>query len=270
MPALPNCAEIELAIDDGWLKIRLNRPEARNALSAEMIRELATAFRAVRDDRSVRGISLRGAGGYFCAGGDLKMLRSIGAMADAEARAAALDVSRDGAELFRLVREAPQPVIALIEGPVMAGGVGLASASDFAICAANAVFSLSEVAVGLVPAQIAPYVVQRLGFIRGRQMMISAARINAAEAIAVGLVDQVVDDSDALEAAEAEMIAKLRRAAPDAVAKTKAMIDLAGLVSTSDFIDHAAAAFADAVTGGEGREGLAAFGEGRKPAWTQS
>lgn len=268
MPPLPNTSEIELGYSQGWLKIRLNRPEARNALSGVMIRELISAFEAVRDDRGVRGISLRGNGGFFCAGGDLKMLRAIGAMEADEARAAALAVSRDGADLFRLVREAPQPVVALIEGPVMAGGVGLASAADFAICTSDAMFSLSEAAVGLVPAQIAPYVIQRLGFIRGRQLMISAARIDAARAAVVGLVDQVVDDAAALEAAETEIMTQLRRAAPDAVAKTKGMCDLVGRVPVADFMDQAAAAFADAVTGKEGREGTAAFAEGRKPAWT--
>ncbi|WP_150293257.1 enoyl-CoA hydratase/isomerase family protein [Sphingobium estronivorans] len=270
MSTLSHSPVIELVRSDGWLKIRLNRPESRNALNGDMIRELVAAFRAVRDDRSVRGISLRGNGGFFCAGGDLKMLRAIGGMEAGEARAAALAVSRDGADLFRLVREAPQPVVALIEGPVMAGGVGLASAADFAICTKDAIFSLSEAAVGLVPAQIAPYVVQRLGFIRGRQMMISAARIDAAEAVAVGLVDRMVEDAAALDAAEAEMMTRLRRAAPGAVASTKAMIDLVGREPMDGFIDRAAAAFADAVTGEEGREGTAAFGEGRKPAWAQA
>ena len=133
MPDLPNTNTLETDVQHAWLTIWLNRIESRNALNEQMITELRNILELVRGDRSVRGITLRGRGGFFCSGGDLKAFRSDfqGGASSKELVAAA---SRSAGELFRLVNEMPQVVVILVEGAAIAGGLGLACAGDLVVC----------------------------------------------------------------------------------------------------------------------------------------
>ena len=157
MRDLPETATLLLDRDDGWLTVWLNRPDARNALSAEMAGELAAVVEAVRDDRTVRGVTFRGKGDVFCAGGDIKGFRSIVEGDAIHDEVAAF--SRDAGRLFHAVNELPQVTIMLVHGAAMAGGLGLACAGDIVVVARDTRFALTETLIGIPPAQIAPLVV---------------------------------------------------------------------------------------------------------------
>ncbi len=164
MNELPVTKSLELNKSGEWLYIWFNRPEKRNALAKEMTDELMDVFAAIKNDRSIRGVSLRGRGGVFCAGGDLKALGDMATQTHHTAHNNAIAASLDGANLFRALHELPQFTLAVVEGAAMAGGMGLASAADVTIAEENAKFALTETRIGLIPAQIAPYLISVGGY----------------------------------------------------------------------------------------------------------
>ncbi|MFC3228970.1 enoyl-CoA hydratase/isomerase family protein [Marinibaculum pumilum] len=267
MTELPKTETLLLARDGAWLTIWFNRPEARNALSQELTGELVAVLQAVRGDRSIRGITLRGKGGTFCAGGDLKGFKSNyqgGEQGVAEVAAS----SRAGGEMFDLINEMPQVVVILVEGAAMAGGLGMVCTADVVAVTADAKFALTETTLGIPPAQIAPFVAQRLGLRTARRLMLTASRFDGAEAGRLGLADHVVDDAAGLEAVEAEVRKQVMRCAPGANAVTKEILLATRHLDRPAMLDFAADGFARCMLGEEGREGIASFLEKRKPAWT--
>lgn len=266
MTQLPVTTALALELTDGWLRIWFDCPDSRNALSEEMAGELVAVLEVVRDDRAVRGISLRGRGGVFCAGGDLKAFREIGA-AGKEARSMAESVSHSAARLFRLIDTAPQVTLALIEGAAMAGGFGVACACDVVVATADARFSLTETRIGLTPAQIAPYVLRRLGIATGRRLMLLASQLDGKEAARLGLVDELAEDGDGLAEIESRIRTRVFGSAPGAVAATKQVIGAAAHLDHAELASLAAKRFAECMLSEEGREGIASFLERRKPAW---
>jgi isohexenylglutaconyl-CoA hydratase len=266
MTRLPDTSATALELDDGWLRVWFDRPDRRNALSAELAGDLVTVLEAVRDDRAVRGICFRGRGGVFCAGGDLKAFAQISAV-DRHARSMAESVSHSAARLFRLIDTAPQVTVALIEGAAMAGGFGIACACDVVVSTADARFALTETRIGLTPAQIAPYVLNRLGAATGRRLMLLASEFDGRTAGRIGLADELAEDADALAAMEAKIRAQLLACAPGAVAATKEVIGAAAHLDHAELAALAAKRFAECMISEEGREGIASFLERRKPAW---
>ena len=265
--SLPLTRHILLRRDGPWLHVTLNRPEVRNAFSTEMSEDLNNTFDAVRGDRSVRGIVLRGAGGNFCAGGDIKGFRdSMQSSGDPRAIAAR---NRDYGRLLAKIQSAPQPVIMLVEGGAMGGGFGLTCVSDVAIASATARFAMSEVTLGVIPAQIAPFVARRLGITNARRMAVTAGRLDAQQAQAIGLVHYAVADAAAMEAKCQEVLADIRRTAPGAVAETKRLILATAETPIETLLDEAAAAFGRTMLEPEAKEGVAAFLEKRKPKWAE-
>jgi isohexenylglutaconyl-CoA hydratase len=268
MPVLPETETIEAAFDGGWLTIWFNQPENRNALSDALVADLTACLLAVREDRSVRGITLRGRGGTFCAGGDLKAFKaSFQAASGPGARERVMATSCAGAALFDLVNTMPQVVIALIEGAAMAGGFGLACCADVVIAARDAKFAFTETAIGLSPAQIMPFVLQRLGHATGRRLMLTAARFDGEEAARLRLADFTGETANELEAHEARIRRQVLGCAPGAVADTKRLIFALPGLSRAEAVQAAAENFAGRMLSDEGAEGLAAFVERRKPAW---
>lgn len=258
-------ATLETKVSAGWLTIRLNRPEARNALSAEMVDDLLVLLNQTADDRLIRGVTLRGNGGTFCAGGDLKGFKSgLQAQSDLAAIEAA---SKQAGELFHRINTLPQVVVILVEGAAMAGGLGMVCAADVVAVTSDARFALTEVTLGIPPAQIAPYVVARLGLATARRLMLTAARFDGVEAGRVGLADYVVSTASALDQVEAEIRKSVQKCAPSANAVTKDILLAAQTLSADQMRDYAAKGFAKCLAGDEGREGIAAFLEKRKPAW---
>jgi len=268
MTDLPETKTLDLELDQGWLTIWLNQPEKRNAFTDDLRDELVTVLRRVRDDRSVRGITLRGRGSVFCAGGDLKAFKTqfqgVGTHTDVVA------MSKQGAEIFDLVNSAPQVVIVLIEGAAMAGGFGMACCADVVICEASARFAMTETMLGLSPAQISPFVIQKLGYATARRLMLTGARFDGVGAKEYGLADFTGADVGELEAIEASIREQVLKCAPGAIAETKSLILKLPSLSRSQIIDAAAENFARRMMSDEAREGIAAFFDKTKPSWTVS
>ncbi|HCL3368073.1 isohexenylglutaconyl-CoA hydratase [Pseudomonas aeruginosa] len=263
--SLPHCETLLLEPVEGVLRITLNRPQSRNAMSLAMVGELRAVLAAVRDDRSVRALVLRGAGGHFCAGGDIKDM----AGARASGAEAYRTLNRAFGSLLEEAQAAPQLLVALVEGAVLGGGFGLACVSDVAIAAADAQFGLPETSLGILPAQIAPFVVRRIGLTQARRLALTAARFDGREALRLGLVHFCEADADALEQRLEETLEQLRRCAPNANAATKALLLASESGELGALLDDAARQFAEAVGGAEGSEGTLAFVQKRKPVWAQ-
>ncbi|MHA3737516.1 enoyl-CoA hydratase/isomerase family protein [Pseudomonas sp. Eth.TT006] len=263
MSILPDCQTLLLEQHGGVLHITLNRPDSRNAMSLHMVAELRAVFAAVKDDRDVRALVLSGAGGHFCAGGDLKD------MANARARGADAyrELNRAFGALLQEAQHTPQVLISVLQGAVLGGGFGLACVSDIAIADHQAQFGLPETSLGLLPAQIAPFVVQRIGLTETRRLALTAARFDGLEARRLGLVHFVEQDSQALAERLDQVLGQILCCAPQANAMTKKLLLASAGQPSSELLDEAAQWFSDAVAGAEGIEGTMAFVQKRKPRW---
>jgi methylglutaconyl-CoA hydratase len=252
------------AVDErGIATVTLNRPELRNAFDDAVIAELTALFGRLGADPTVRVIVLTGAGSAFSAGGDLNWMRRMASYSESQniADAAAM------AEMLRTINEMPKPVVARVNGVAFAGGVGLICCCDIAVAAEDAIFAVSEVRLGLVPATIAPYLVAATGPRAARRYNLTGESFSAAEALRIGLIHQIVPRSGLDEAVTA-IIAALLLGAPGAQALSKAMIsEVAGRPVTPALMAHTARAIAAARALPEGREGLAAFLEKREPGF---
>lgn len=262
---LPNCDTLLLKLEASVLHITLNRPGCRNAMSLAMVEELRAVFAAVRDDLSVRALVLRGAGGHFCAGGDIKDMAGARATGGDAHRA----LNRAFGSLLEQAQAVPQVLVAVLEGAVLGGGFGLACVSDIAIARQDAQFGLPETGLGVIPAQIAPFVVARIGLTQARRLALTAARFAGVEAERQGLVHFSEADGAAIEARLQQVLSQVRRCAPQANAQTKALLLASETGALGPLLDRAAEQFAAAVTGAEGIEGTLAFVQKRAPQWTQ-
>jgi isohexenylglutaconyl-CoA hydratase len=268
MTELPQTSHLRLDRRGAVLHVWLDRPELRNALSQQMVRELAATFAAIADDRAVRIVVLRGSGGTFCAGGDIKSMSSAQAAPASSDVDELKDSNRRFGAMLQAVNAAPQVVIAAVEGAAMGGGFGLACVADITIATADARFAMSEVTIGVVPAAISPFVVQRIGLTASRRLAVTGVRLSGREAAAVGIAHVEAADAAALDAALREACNQVLKCAPGAVAATKRlMLRAAGPDALADLLGDAADVFAAAVRSAEGREGTSAFVEKRKPSW---
>jgi isohexenylglutaconyl-CoA hydratase len=247
------------------VRLTLNRPQRRNAMSTAMGAAIDAALDALEGDREARVVVLSGAGGHFCAGLDLSEVASGGTEAERLAAQQARN-HRTGQRFLRLSR-LPQVVVAAVQGAAHAGGLGWVCAADVAIATADARFCAPEVRRGLVPAQILPWLARRMGRSAATRMVLRGDVIDAAQAGRLGLVHQVVPDADALEAAVSAVLADLRQGAPMALAATKALIAALGPLAPDGYAEAGADAFARCAAGPEAREGIAAFQQKRPPAW---
>jgi methylglutaconyl-CoA hydratase len=247
----------------GVATLTLNRPAVHNAFDDALIAELTSSLRRVAAETALRVVVLTGSGQSFSAGGDLNWMRRMAQFSDAENRADAMAL----ATLMRTLDELRKPTVARVNGAAFAGGLGLVSCCDIAIAAEDAVFSLSEARLGLVPATIAPYVVAAIGPRAARRYCLTAERFSANEALRLGLVHEVAPRAS-LDAAVEKIVAALLEAAPGAQARAKRLIAEVQSRPLGDAtMALTAQVIADARASAEGREGLAAFFEKRKPAW---
>jgi isohexenylglutaconyl-CoA hydratase len=263
---LPETETLELTRDGAFLHVTLNRPDTRNAMSLGMVDELMQVFDAVENDESIRGLVLRGAGGHFCAGGDIKDMSGARQKAQEGDPDAFFHLNRRFGEMITRANELPAVVIAVLEGAVMGGGFGLACVTDIALADRNAKFGLPETSLGVIPAQIAPFVVQRIGLTQTRRLALTAARIDGDQALRLGLVHET-HEADGLDEALQKNLDAVRHCAPRASARTKQLVLDVGRVDLEELLDGAARDFAAAVTGEEGQEGTLAFMQKRAPAW---
>lgn len=269
MTHLPDTTKIINDLNEGWLTIWFNSPENRNALSETLTADLIATLEAVKEDRSVRGITLRGKGGIFCAGGDLKSFSSgqSGGQSDAETRQTFYDMNRGAGDMFDLIMAMPQVVIAYVEGAAIAGGLGLMCCADVIVVNADAKFALTETMIGIAPAQIAPIVVARAGLPVARCIMLTGARFSGAETPNYNLSDYVVKDATEFADVEAGLKTGVMKCAPGAVGTTKEILIATPHLDREAQKDFAAGKFADCIMSEEGIEGIASFVEKRKPNW---
>jgi methylglutaconyl-CoA hydratase len=248
--------------DRGVATLTLDRAEKHNAMSADMISELTDAARALGVDSSVRVVILTGEGKSFCAGGDLGWMKAQMA-ADPDTR---FREARKLAEMLQALNTMPKPMIGRLQGNAFGGGVGLASVCDVAIGVNSLVMGLTETRLGLIPATIGPYVLSRMGEAMARRVFMSARLFDAKEAVDLGLLAKAVPASDLDAAIEAEVRPYLT-AAPEAVARAKALARRLGPVIDDAVIDRTIADLVACWEGAEAQEGVAAFFEKRDPNW---
>lgn len=260
---MPN-STIRTEVDSrGVATVMLNRPEVHNAFNAELIAELSAALAGFASDAGVRAVVIAGAGKSFSAGADLTWMRLTAGYSADENRADALLA----AQLMRALDELPKPAIARVHGAALGGGVGLVACCDIAVATESAVFGLSEVRLGIVPAVISPYVVAAIGARNARRFFLTGERFPAEEARRVGLVHEVVAGAD-LDTAIGRYLDAILASGPVAVASAKRLISE---VAGRPIDDAVSATIADRIAAlrasEEGREGIAAFLEKRPPAW---
>lgn len=234
------------------LRVTLNRPEVRNALNDELIAQLASVFRHLASD--VRAVVLTGTGEAFCAGGDLAWMRKAGDYSPPQNVQDALGVYG----LFQSIVDCPAVVIARIQGPCFGGGCGLAAAADVAIAAENALFAFSEVRLGIVPATISRFVIEKIGAGHARHLFTTGEAFDAEHALRIGLV-QYVSSLTELDAAVDKRLRAVLTAGPAAVAAAKRLAQTPPLGAL-----EAAQLLAEIRASDEAKEGLSAFLEKRR------
>ena len=242
--------------DGAVLRLTLNRPEVKNALDDALIGALIAELSIV--DPQVRVVVIRGAGGTFCAGADLNMMREAGRKSQAENEQEALD---GPATLFRLIAAYPALVIAAVEGGCFGGGGGIVAAADLAIAVDNAKFSFSEVKLGLVPATISPYVIEKIGVGHARQLFMTGELFDATRAERIGLVHSMTA-ADRLEEAVEQRVAAQLKVGPQAAVRCKALARGPRLNPA-----ESARLLAEVRASAEAAEGLSAFLEKRAPGY---
>jgi methylglutaconyl-CoA hydratase len=247
----------------GVATVTINRPKVRNAIDDTVIRSLTDAFKALHADDGARLVVLTGSGSAFCAGADLGWMRRMAAAGDAENFASAKTISA----MLRSLNELAKPTIARVNGAAYAAGTGLIAACDIAVAAEEAMFSISEVRIGLVPSTISPYVIAAIGARAARRYFLTGEAFSAAEAHRLGLLHQIVPGGG-LDAAIESVIASLLAGGPQSQARAKRLIaDIADRPVDDALEALTARSIADARASSEGREGIAAFLEKRRPAW---
>ena len=261
MKNFPKTDGLLIEYSNGWVTIWFNQIKNRNAITNNIVDELFSVFNFLKDDREVRGITLRGKGGIFCAGIDLKSLKKM-ADTSRNAKSLAFEMSVKIGELFKIINNAPQIVVAVTEGAAIAGGFGIACSADLILTMPETKFSLTETRIGLTPAQISPYVINRLGYSLARKMMLLGARIDGREAMKIGIADYIANDSN-LEEILDSIKEQVFKCSPNAIAITKSIL------TGNKYIDpqKAASLFSDCVVSDEGQEGINSFFEKRKPFW---
>ena len=254
---------IDFTIDvDQVARVGMNRADVHNALSLLMMQELIDVFTDIAGRNEIRAVVLTGAGQSFCAGGDLKWMQS-NLDKPRETRIAESGVL---SELFRCIDQCPKLVIARVNGAAYGGGVGLISACDIVISVGSASFALTEVRLGLVPANIAPYVIRKIGSARMRRLALNALRFDAREAQSLGLVDLAVED-EALDAAVADEIRHALACGPMAIATSKKMIADLARGGLDDPAQYMVETLADVWEGEEAQAGIRSFFAKASPPW---
>lgn len=254
---------LEIEVHDGIGRIWLNRPEVRNAFNDEAIAELTRAFDAMAGDSQVRVVVLGGRGSAFSAGGDLNWMKKMAGYSFDENFADALRL----AEMLHTIAVLPKPTVARVHGPAYAGGMGLVAACDIAVAAHEAEFCLSEVKLGLVPATISPYVLAAMGRRAAQRYFLTAERFSAEEAHRIGFVHALAPAAK-IDDAVAAVCRELLSGGPHAHAATKDLVrHVAGAPLTGELRAETARRIATARATDEGKEGVRAFLEKRRPAW---
>ena len=254
------------------LFVTLNCPDTRNALSPEVTAELYQVSTLAQTDTALRAIVLRGSQGFFCAGGNIGSFQSrLDAHQKAEPTQDPIATrNREFGRFLELWSALPVPIIAAVEGAAMGGGMGLACTADIVLATEDAKFALTETTLGIIPAQIAPFVEARLGRRNALRLGLFGERVSGPQAVALGLVDELVPDGRALDERLALWLSRMSRCAPGANQALKRLFARSEqALPLSQMLDAAAQSFS-ACMRNEGPEGIAAFKEKRPARWHAS
>ena len=257
MPAL-----IEVNRDGPVARVWLNRPEQHNALSADMVAEITDGLHTLAHEASVRVVVLGGRGPSFCAGADIEMMKASAEASFEINEAQALAFGG----MFAALADLPKPVVGRIHGNVLGGGVGLTCACDIPVASDDALFGLTEVRLGILPALISPYVIRRLGDAKAREYMLTGERFGATVALRLGVVSHVVTPAE-LDAKVDERVLALLSGGPYAQSRIKMLLELYVDSTWEEYRSALPRTLAEVRSGPEAREGLSAFLEKRKPSW---
>lgn len=248
----------------GIATVTLNRPEIRNAFNEVMIQELATTFEKLNGDAAVRVIVIAASGDCFCAGADISWMQR----AANQSESANLEDARRFAAMMTTIQTSTKPIIACVQGAAFGGGVGLICAADIVIASQSARFSVSEAKLGILPAVIGPYLIQAVGKRQAQYLALTAAPINAHDALAMGLVHRVVEAAQ-LDNAVGSILDELLKNGPMALAEIKQLFSQLGYGPIDEQTRELTAQTISRVrSSAEARLGFAAFLEKRAPMWT--
>lgn len=250
--------------DGGVLHVRLNRPDVRNAFNGTVVAELSRAFELIEADAAVRVVVLSGKGKSFSAGADLTWMKEQAALPAAENERSAAEM----AGMFLKIAHCSRPVLARIHGHALGGGSGLTAAVDCAIATENTIFGLTEVKLGIVPAVISPFVVQKIGVGRARTLFLTGERFDGREAERIGLVHRVVP-AGRLEEEVERVCGELLTSGPRAIVSAKELIRAVAGRSLEDAIPITSRWIAELRGTPEAAEGMSAFLEKRSPRWAE-
>ena len=263
MKSYPKTIDCTLEGKGNWLTIWLNRPEKRNALSKNLIEELGSVLSICEKNRSLRGIIFRGKGSTFCAGADLKWMQNIALNKEVSAEAIH-NMSCMFGDIFENISKMSPITISVVEGSSMAGGIGIMCATDLIITMADTNFSLTETKIGLTPAQIAPYVINKVGFQQAKKLMLLAESFSGQEAFDMGMADYICHNEKDINSHINDIIEQVQLCSPNAIAVTKRLLKTHLDIDTA----NASKLFSECMLHNEGREGFASFFQKRKPFWT--
>jgi len=242
--------------------LTLNRPDVKNALNSQLIENLNIELNKLKLESDVRVIIITGAGDTFCSGADLKWLRDVSHFSFKEN----YDESMRFIDLLNLINNHPKPIIARVNGTAVGGGVGIMLASDIIFASRDAKFGLSEVAIGIVPAAIIHFLINRIGETKARELLITGNRIDTIEAESIGLINYTAD-LRLIDKGIKKLTDKIIRNGPKAITKVKEMINTLPHLSAMETNDFIAKEIAELRTSDEGQEGISSFLEKRKPRW---
>ncbi len=257
---------VQTHVEGAIASVTINRPELHNAFNEVVIAELTAAFQEAGDRENVRVVVLRSEGRSFCAGADIHWMKR---MVDYSFEENVSDAT-EMAEMLRAIRECPKPVIARVHGAAIGGGVGLTAACDMAVAVKSAVFCLSEVKLGILPAVISPYVMEKIGPGPMRRYALTAEKFDAAEARRLGLISEVVEDEASLDAWIAQTAETLKGNGPNALAACKRVLaDVQEKKCWNAKQRLTVKRISRQRVSPEGQDGLKAFLEKRKPGWME-
>jgi methylglutaconyl-CoA hydratase len=259
-----NYSTINIITKNQVAYITINRPEVRNALNNIVINELFDAFTKINSNRDLRCVVLTGEGKSFCAGADLNWLGEVKDYSYEQNYNEALKL----VELLYLIHDLTKPVIAKVNGSAVGGGVGLMLVSDIIIADEDSIFGLSEVAIGIVPAAIIPFILARIGETKTRELLITGERINARQALEFGLINYSVK-RDLLDEEVNSKINLILNNGPNAVRTVKEMINVLRSAGRDESNTYIANTIAKLRTSSEGQEGMRAFLTKEQPSWAK-
>lgn len=257
---------LDIRHDGGIVHVYLNRPEVHNAFDGDTIEELMDTFHTLAGDASARVIVLGGHGRSFCAGADLKWMMTMAGSGATSNNAGAKVLGG----LFKVINESPKPVIARVHGAARGGGLGIVAACDIPVATARVTFAFTEVRLGLAPAVISPFCIARMGAAAARELFLTGAKFDADRAQRLSLVHHVVADDAALDALIASLCADIIKGGPKALTACKRLAMRVPAMSEAEAAEYTAAVIAELRGSDEGREGMGAYIQKRKPRWSAS